>query len=135
VKRAILGLVCAACASSPIREADRCDAPVDRVEVEAIQVGWNVQSPPGRPPFVDVRHPTTRDQNQAEELTRDLLDQCKKGTPMAPLQERFSEEPPGSQVIGRNSSVDYRATALCLQPDECAAVRGRISLYVIKRIR
>ncbi len=135
MKRAILVFACAACASTPIRESDRCDAPAERVEVEEIQVGWNVYSPPGRPPVVDMRHPTTRDQKQAEALTSDLLEQCKKGVPMGALQERFSEVPPGSQVIGANSKVDYKATALCLQPGECAAVRGKIAFHVVKRIR
>jgi hypothetical protein len=126
--------LCAACASAPTRDPAACAAPSDRVEVEQVQIGWNRLDPGDQPPIVDVARPS-RDPRQAETLANQLLAECRRGAKMEPLQEKYSEAQPGSLVIGTHADVPYKAAALCLQPDECALVRSKVALHVLKRIR
>jgi parvulin-like peptidyl-prolyl cis-trans isomerase-like protein len=127
-------VLCAACASAPTRDPAACAAPLDRVEVEQVQIGWNRLDPGEQPPIVDVQRPS-RDPRQAETLANELLVQCRKGAKMERLQQTYSEVQPGSLVIGAHADVPYRAAALCLQENECALVRSNIAFHVIKRIR
>jgi hypothetical protein len=126
--------LCAACASAPTRDPAACAVPSDRVEVEQVQIGWNRLDPGDQPPIVDVARPS-RDPRQAETLANQVLAECRRGAKMEPLQEKYSEAQPGSLVIGTHADVPYKAAALCLQPDECALVRSKIALHVLKRIR
>lgn len=133
MRRAVL-LLCVACASAQTRDKGACPAPADRVEIERIQLGWTRVDYDNRPPVLDSQNPS-RDLRQTESLATQLLEQCRKGTPMGPLQDRFSEVAGGSQVLGTHSDVDYKSAALCLQPGECAAVQGKVAFHIIKRIR
>jgi hypothetical protein len=130
-------LVCvatsAACASAPIRDPAGCAAPARRAEIVHVQVGWNRLDPGNRPPTVDPARPS-RDPRQAEALANDLLAQCRKGARMEALQDRYSEVPGGSVVVGPQARVPFRAAALCLQKNECALVRTDTAFYVLKRI-
>ena len=134
MKRGAFLLCCAAGAHPHVRDPASCEAPAERVEVEQVQVGWNTFTPPGLPTVMNVEHPT-RDERQAEALANELLKQCQQGVPMAPLQDKFSEVPGGSQVLGANSDVGYKGAALCLKPGECAVARSNVAWHVIKRIR
>jgi len=134
VRLAAVLVLCAGCASGPRPDPAACAAPADRVEVEQVQFGWNRVDYENRPPVVDVQRPS-RDVRQTESLAEELLAQCRKGVPMAPLQDKFSEVPGGSQVLGPNSDVDYKAAALCLQPGECVVVRGKVAFHLLKRVR
>ena len=87
----------------------------------------------GEKPVVDPRVPT-RDPRQAEDLARNLLDECRSGTAMEPLQDRYSEVPGGSIVVGARSNVPFRAAALCMRKNECAVVRSNVAFHVLKRI-
>jgi len=53
---------------------------------------------------------------------------------MESLQDRYSEAPAGSVVIGRQAKVPFKAVALCLQKNECALVRSSAAFHVVKRI-
>jgi hypothetical protein len=110
-----------------------CVTPAERAEIQQIQVGWQRLDPTMQRPVVDPRVPT-RDPRQAEDLARDLLGQCRAGAPMEPLQDRYSEAPGGSVVVGRRSDVPFRNAALCLQQNECALVRSNVAFHVLKRI-
>lgn len=133
MNRAVL-LLCVACAAAPTRDPAACSAPAERVEVEQVQIGWNRLDPGEQPAVVDVARPS-RDPRQAESLANDLLAQCRKGARIEALQDKYSEAPPGSQVLGPNSDVLYKAAALCLQPGECAVVHSKVAFHVLKRIR
>jgi hypothetical protein len=125
----------AACVSAPTqRDPAACSAPLDRVEVEQVQIGWNRLDPGDQPPVVDLQRPS-RDPRQAELLANEVLVKCRQGAKMEPLQDRYSEVQGGSLVLGANSDVPYKAAALCLQPDECAVVRSKIAFHIVKRIR
>ena len=130
-------LVCvaasAACASAPIRDPGACAAPADRAEIMYVQVGWNRLDPSKRRPQADPAIPN-RDPRQAEALANDLLAQCRKGARMEGLQDRYSEVPGGSVVVGPQARVPFRAAALCLRKNECALVRSDVAFYVLKRI-
>lgn len=128
----LCAVVCAACASAPVPEPS-CTAPASRVEIQQIQVGWQRQDPTIQRPVVDPRVPT-RDPRQAEELARSLQDQCRSGGAMEPLQDRYSEVPGGSVVVGPRSNVPFRTAALCMRKSECALVRSNIAFHVLKRI-
>jgi hypothetical protein len=123
---------CAACSSAPVREPS-CTTPASRVEVQQIQVGWQRLDPTLQRPVVDPRTPT-RDPRQAEELARNLLDQCRSGAAIEPLQDRYSEVPGGSIVVGPRSNVPFRTAALCLQKNECGLIRSNVAFHVLKRI-
>jgi PPIC-type PPIASE domain len=122
-----------ACASVPTRDPGACATPANRAEILQVQVGWNRMDVPGRPPVVDVQRPS-RDERQAESLANDLLAQCRKGASMESLQDRYSEVPAGSVVVGRQAKVPFKAAALCLQKNECALVRSNVAFHVLKRI-
>jgi len=128
----LCAVACAACASAPLREPS-CTAPANRVEIQHVQVGWQRQDPTIQSPVVDPRVPT-RDPRQAEDLARNLLDECRYGTAMEPLQDRYSEVPGGSIVVGARSNVPFRAAALCMRKNECAVVRSNVAFHVLKRI-
>jgi hypothetical protein len=122
----------AGCASAPPREPI-CATPAERAEIQQVQVGWQRLDTTQRRPAVDARAPT-RDPRQAEDLALDLLRQCRAGAAMEPLQDRYSEAPGGSVVVGGRSNVPFRNAALCLQKDECALVHGDSAFHVITRI-
>ena len=128
----LCALAFAACASAPLREPS-CTAPANRVEIQHIQVGWQRPDPTIQRPVVDPRVPT-RDPRQAEELARNLLDQCRSGAALEPLQDRYSEVPGGSVVVGARSNLPFRAAALCMRKSECALVRSNVAFHVLKRI-
>jgi hypothetical protein len=109
---------CAACASAPPKDPSRCADPAARAEVQQIQIGWSAG----------------RDPKQAEALANDLYSQCRKGAAMDGLQDRYSDVPGGSIVVGPQARVPYKAAALCLRKNECAVVRGASAFYVLKRI-
>lgn len=123
----------AGCVSAPTRDPAACAAPADRVEIRQIQVGWNRFDPGVQPPVVDPARPS-RDPRQAESLASDLLAQCRKGARMEALQDRYSEVPGGSIVVGPKANVPFKAAALCLQKNECALVRSKVAFHVLKRI-
>jgi hypothetical protein len=127
-------LICAAlgCASASPREPT-CTAPAGRVEIQQVQVGWQRLDPTMQRPIVDPRVPT-RDPRQAEDLARDLLGQCRSGAAMESLQDRYSEAPGGSVVVGRRSELPFRNAALCLRKGECALIRSNVAFHVLKRI-
>jgi len=128
----LCAVACAACASAPPREPS-CTAPANRVEIQHVQVGWQRQDPTIQRPVVDPRVPT-RDPRQAEDLARNLLDQCRSGAAMELLQDRYSEVPGGSIVVGARSNVPFRAAALCMRKNDCALVRSNVAFHVLKRI-
>ena len=134
MKRLIAAVVASlACASAPTRDPSGCAAPAGRVEVQQVQIGWNRLDPGVQPPVVDVARPS-RDPRQAESLANDLLRQCRKGANMQQLQDRYSEAPGGSVVVGTHANVPFKAAALCLQKNECAVVRSTVAFHVLKRI-
>jgi len=118
-----------ACASASVREPT-CAAPAGRVEIQQVQIGWQRQDPP---PQGDPRAPT-RDAREAETLAKDLLVQCRKGGQMEVLQDRYSDVPAGSVVVGPRAKVPFKSAALCLQKNECALVRSDVAFHVLKRI-
>jgi hypothetical protein len=130
---ACLAAAAFSCGSAPIRDPAGCSAPSDRAEVQQIQVGWNRLDSGNAPPVVDLARPS-RDPRQAEALSNELYAQCKKGVPMDALQDKYSEAPGGSIVVGPQARVPYKASALCLQKNECAVVRGKTAFHVLKRI-
>jgi hypothetical protein len=133
-RRSIAAVAAAcACVSPPTRDPAACATPADRVEIEQVQIGWNRFDPGQRPPVVDPARPS-RDPRQAESLAGDVLAQCRKGVPMDALQNRFSEVPGGSIVVGPQAKVPFKAAALCLQKNECVVVRGDVAFHVLKRI-
>jgi len=118
-----------ACASASVREPT-CAAPAGRVEIQQVQIGWQRQDPL---PQGDPRAPT-RDAREAETLAKDLLVQCRKGGQMEVLQDRYSDVPAGSVVVGPRAKVPFKSAALCLQKNECALVRSDVAFHVLKRI-
>ena len=130
---ACLAAAAVSCASAPTRDPTGCAAPAERAEVQQIQVGWNRLDPGNQPPIIDPARPS-RDPRQAETLANELYAQCKKGVPMDALQDKYSEAPGGSVVVGPQARVPYKASALCLQKNDCALVRGRVAFHVLKRI-
>jgi len=134
MKTLLIGIAASlACASAPIRDPAACSAPADRVEIQQVQIGWNRLDPGLRPPVTDVARPS-RDPRQAESLANDLLAQCRKGARMDALQDRYSEVPGGSIVVGPQANVPFKAAALCLKKNECAVVRSNVAFHVLKRI-
>jgi hypothetical protein len=112
MKLPVAGLAVAlACATAPTRDPGACATPADRAEVLQVQLG-----------------------RSRESLANDLLAQCRKGASMESLQDRYSEAPAGSVVIGRQAKVPFKAVALCLQKNECALVRSSAAFHVVKRI-
>ena len=102
------------CASAPPRDPSGCSAPAHRAEVLQVQIN--------------------RSRRQAEELAGDLLAQCRKGERMEGLQDRYSDAPPGSILVGPQARVPFRSAALCLHKNECALVRSETAFHVLKRI-
>jgi len=121
-----------ACASASVREPT-CASPAGRVEIQQVQIGWQRPDQPQQRPIGDPRAPT-RDSREAEALAKDLLAQCRKGSRMEALQDRYSEVPAGSVVVGPRANVPFKSAALCLQKNECALVRSDIAFHVVKRI-
>jgi hypothetical protein len=129
----VIAVLLAACASAQ-RSGPQCAAPADRVEVQQVQVGWQRLSRAVAPaPIVDPRI-TTRTPEDAEALATDLLGKCRSGERMEALQDRYSEVPGGSVLVGPNSDVPFRAAALCLQKNDCALIRSDVAFHVVKRI-
>jgi hypothetical protein len=122
-----------ACVAPAIRDPAGCATPVDRVEIQQIQIGWNRLDPASQPPVVDPARPS-RDPRQAESLAGELLAQCRNGARMEALQDRYSEIPGGTVVVGPQANVPFKAAALCLQKNECALVRSNVAFHVLKRI-
>jgi hypothetical protein len=122
-----------ACASSGVRDP-ACANPADRAEIQQIQIGWTRLDPGLQRPIEDPTLPRSRDPRQAEALAGDLLAQCRKGSRMEPLQDRYSEVPGGSVVVGPQAGVPFKGAALCLQKNECAVVRSNVAFHVLKRI-
>ena len=122
-----------ACASAQTRDPAGCAAPAERVEVQQVQIGWNRLDHGEQPPVVDLARPS-RDARQAETLANELLALCRKGAKMEALQDRYSEVPGGSVVVGTRANVPFKGAALCLQKGECAVVRSKIAFHVLKRI-
>jgi hypothetical protein len=122
-----------ACAGAQTREP-ACAEPAARAEIQQVQIGWSRIDPAdNRPPVVDASLPT-RSQREAEALANDLLAQCRRGARMESLQDRYSEVPGGSILVGPAANVPFRAASLCLRKNECAMVRGNVAFHVIKRI-
>ena len=133
MRLALLGLAATACASASPREPS-CTTPAERAEIQQVQVGWQRLDPPLQRPIVDPRVPT-RSPREAEQLATDLLEQCRRGAAMDALQDRFSEVPGGTVVVGQRADVPFKSAALCLKPGECAMVHSNIAFHVLKRIR
>jgi hypothetical protein len=136
MSRASAAVVLAAafgCASSGVREPN-CADPANRAEIQQIQIGWTRLDPGLQRPIEDPTMPRSRDPRQAEALAGDLLAQCRKGARMEALQDRYSEVPGGSIVVGPQASVPFKRAALCLQKSECAVVRSKVAFHVLKRI-
>lgn len=122
-----------ACASSGVRDP-ACANPADRAEIQQVQIGWTRLDPGLQRPVEDPTMPRSRDPRQAEALAGDLLSQCRKGARMEALQDRYSEVPGGSIVVGPQATVPFKAAALCLQKNECTLVRSNVAFHVLKRI-
>ncbi len=136
MNRALAAVALAAasgCASSAVREPT-CANPADRAEIEQIQIGWTRLDPGLQRPIEDPTMPRSRDPRQAEALAGDLLAQCRKGARMEALQDRYSEVPGGSIVVGPQARVPFKGAALCLKKNECALVRSNVAFHVLKRI-
>jgi hypothetical protein len=133
MSRLLVAALALACASASTRDPSACAAPADRVEIQQVQVGWNRLDPGLQPPIVDPSRPS-RDPRQAESLAGDLLAQCRNGARMDALQNRYSEVPGGSIVVGPQAKVPFKAAALCLRKNECALVRSNVAFHVLKRI-
>src|SRR5690349_4984281 len=97
MKYALLVLLCACATKPPIKPPARV---ADAVEVIHVQVGWFQLTPgqPNRPPVELVNAPAP-DPRHAEEIARDILAQCEKGAPMAPLQQKYSESDLGTTTV------------------------------------
>jgi hypothetical protein len=130
---ALLLSALAACASSQMRGPE-CSVPADRVEIQQVQVGWNRLSRAVAPaPIVDPRV-TNRTPEDAEALAKDLLAKCRNGEAMEPLQDRYSEVPGGTIVVGPRADLPFKSGALCMQKGECAVVRSDVAFHVLKRV-
>ena len=109
----LCAVACAACASAPLREPS-CTAPANRVEIQHVQVGWQRQDPTIQSPVVDPRVPT-RDPRQAEDLARNLLDECRSGSAMEVL--NFAGARTGSSLgiseFSRSGGLGFGATNGC----------------------
>ena len=125
----LAGLTAIACASAPVRDPSGCAAPVERAEIQQVQIGW--KRPGAR--AVEASLPS-RDEKQAEELAGDLFAQCRNGARMDTLQDRYSDAPGGSILVGPQARVPFRGAALCLPKNECALVRSDAAWHVLKRI-
>ena len=109
----------------------------DTVEIIHVQIGWAQLNAgqPYRPPVEVANHPPVPDPVHAEEMARDVLAQCEKGAPMAPLQQKYSEADLGTMTIDDATHVAYRDVALSLKPGECAMMRTDGAFHVLKRVR
>ena len=119
---------CAAPAPAPVRIADE-------VQVQQVQIGW-MQIASGqinRPPVNDLKSPKP-DMGQAEEVAQTTLAQCEKGMSMEQLQDRLSEEPPGTITVNLQSKKAFRDFALSLKPGQCGLFRSNYAFHVIKRV-
>src|SRR2546428_2427360 len=121
-----------ACASTPTSDPGTCATPADGAEVLQIRGAWNRTHVPGRQPVADASRPS-RDVRQAESLAKDLLAQCRNGASMESLQDRYSEVPAGSVVVGRQAKVPFKTVALCLRQNDVALVRSSLAFHVGKR--
>jgi len=128
----LAGLCAIGCASAPVRDPSGCGAPAERAEIQQVQVGWK-RPEASRSQAVDPSQPS-RDERQAEELASELFAQCRKGARMDALQDRYSEAPGGSILVGPQARVPFRGAALCLPKTECALVRSDAAYHVLKRI-
>jgi hypothetical protein len=134
MKLATAALLLAACAAPAPRPPPRV---ADQVQVQQIQVGWLqlASGRPDRPPVEILNGGRAPDEVEAGEIAQNLLDKCRKGAPMEPLQKQYSEEPPGTFALDAQSKSPLRDQALALQPGECALVRSNSALHVIKRVQ
>jgi hypothetical protein len=133
MKHALLCLALAACATAAPKEPT-CAVPADRAEIQQVQVGWQRLDPPLQRPIVDPRVPS-RSTREAEQLANDLLEQCRRGESVEQMQDKYSEVPGGTVVVGPRADVPYRSAALCMKPGECALIRSNIAFHLLKRIR
>lgn len=136
MNRLLMGAAAAAacaCASSGVRESP-CRNPADRAEIQQVQIGWTRLDPGLQRPIEDKTMSRSRDPRQAEALAGELLAQCRKGASMEALQNRYSEVPGGSVVVGPRARVPFKGAALCLEKNECAVVRSNVAFHVLKRI-
>lgn len=134
MKRVFLAALFCACATKPpVRPLPRV---ANAVEVIHVQVGWYQLTPgqPNRPPVELVNAPAP-DPRHAEEIARDVLAQCEKGAPMAPLQQKYSESDLGTTTVDDATHQPYKDLALSLKDGECALMRTDGAFHVIKRVR
>jgi hypothetical protein len=124
----------AACAAPAPRPPPRV---TDRAVLQVVQVGW-MQLNPGqlnKPTVEDLRHGgRAPDPQGAEEIAQGVLEKCRKGAPMEPLQRQFSEADPGTVPVDAETKKPWRDAALTLQVGECALARGNAAFYVVKRV-
>ena len=134
MKLILAAALLAACAAPAPRPPPRV---TDEAQIQQIQVGWlQVRNPrPDSPPVQVLNGGPAPDERQARETAETLLDKCRKGAPMEPLQKQYSEEPPGTLAIDAKTQSPLRDQALTLQPGECALVRSNYALHVIKRVQ
>jgi hypothetical protein len=124
----------AACATSPApRPLPRV---ADRVEIIQVQVGFLQLSSgqPNKPPVDDLRHGRAPDEVEAREIAETVLAKCRKGEPMAPLQQEYSEASLGTLVVDTETKVSWRDTALAMKPGECTLYKNGSTLHVLKRV-
>lgn len=129
--RAIAALCLLACAApQPLPERV-----ADEVQIQQVQIGW-AQIATGqmnRPPVNDLKSPKP-DMVQAEEVANTTLAACEKGMSMEQLQDRLSEEPPGTITVNLQTKKAFRDYALSLKPGQCGLFRSNYAFHVIKRV-
>ncbi len=135
MKPVLLAALLASCATAPApRPPPRA---ADRVEIIRVQVGW-YQLTTGQlnqPPVEDVTlGRRTPDEVGARHLAERVLDECKKGAPMAPLQQEYSEATLGTELVDGETKASYRDAALALHPGECTLFQGKSAWQVMKRV-
>jgi hypothetical protein len=114
---------------------ERPASPNARVEV--MELGWDSVEDPqvGHPPIVDVKSPKHY-RGQVLGQAQDLAEQCNGGQEsFAALARKLGPEATSeSKFVKAGSNLAYRDAALRLKIGECAAVEGRASDFVVKRV-
>ncbi|MFN2546984.1 MAG: hypothetical protein ABR567_06110 [Myxococcales bacterium] len=130
----ILAGLCACASRPPPRPPPRL---ADAVEIIHVQIGWLqvTSGQPYKPPVEVLNGGPAPDERHAEEIARDVLDQCEKGAPMGPLQRRYSEADPGTMTVDEATRQPFRDVALGLHNGECFMMRSDYAFHVIKRVR
>ena len=107
------------------------------VEIVHVQVGWMQITPgqPYKPPVEILNGGAAPDPRHAEEIAQNILAQCEKGAPMAPLQQKYSESDLGTMTVDDATRQPFRDLALGLQNGECAMMRSDYAFHVLKRVR